>query len=153
MKIAILILAIIILSSILLITQKQLSEQERFYYNILDKASKAGFSLNCGECSEMTLTDVKGNPYIFYKTMKYDDSLLFFELRANPDKEIAIGIINERINASKDKEDFILTDNLFSYREDNEYVFQLANGSYNFVLRGKRTLADLFLKSIGVLQN
>ncbi len=152
MKIAILLLAIILVSIFLITSQKQLSEQERFYYDILGKASKAGFSLNCNECSEMILTDVKDNPYIFYKKMKHGDSSIFFEFRANPDAESAAGIIDERIDVSRNKEGFaILSDKFFVYKENGEHILQWADKNYNFVLRGEKNIAEKFLMAMGVL--
>jgi hypothetical protein len=146
------IILVLILFSALLITSQRNSLQESYYHKILNEASNAGFSLNCAECKETILTDVKGNPYIFYKNMKLDNSLILFELRANPDIESTIGIINERMNASEDKTDFaLLSDKSFSYIEGSEYVFQWADGNYNFVVRGEKHSAELFLKSIGVL--
>ncbi len=148
------VIAVILFSALIITSQRKLSEQESYYHKILNAASFSGFSLDCSECKETILTDVKGNPYIFYKKMKYGDSFLFFELRANPDAESTLGIINERINASRDREDFaILSDNSFRYIEDNEYVFQWADRNYNFVVRGGKELAEQFLKTAGIVRS
>jgi hypothetical protein len=84
--------------------------------------------------------------------MKLGDSVLLFELRANPDVESAVGIFNERINTSKDNEEFVQTANLFSYKEGIEYIFQWADKNYNFVVRGEKSTSEQLLKALGILK-